>query len=303
MKHLTLQTIHYQLLIESFGDWLQTLGYAKTTAYNHPSQVKELLHWLENNGIIEVKNIKPEHINNFMEYFKNRKNQRRAGGLSISHINKQINAINKFFQYLHNTGKIDSIKKIPLQKKESKPEIIILTIDEIKQLYKACDSSPIGQRDRAMLSVYYGCGLRKSEGLALEISDVLFEKKLLYVRNAKNNYERYVPMSEAVIKDLESYIYESRPLLLSEESKEETLFISERGKRVSTETMIIRLHALKQRTGNPAIQQKIFGLHALRHSIATHLMQRGLDIEQIALFLGHRTLDSTQIYTHIINEV
>jgi integrase/recombinase XerD len=303
MKHLTLKTTHYQTHIESFGDWLRTLGYAKVTVYSYPLQLREFLYWLENKGITEEQDIRVEQISNYIEQFRNRKNQRRAGGLSTSYVNKQIDAINKLFKYLHHTGKVESSIKVNYLKEETRPERTILTIDEVKQLYSASDSSPIGQRDRAMLSVYYGCGLRKSEGLELEVSDILFERKLIYVRNAKNNYERYVPMNEAIIKDLEGYIYESRPLLLGEESKESALLISERGKKMCPETIVFRLHVLKQRTGNPAIQQKSFGLHSLRHSIATHLMQRGLDIEQIAQFLGHRTLDSTQIYTHIINEV
>ena len=66
--------------------------------------------------------------------------------------------------------------------------------------------------------------------------------------------------------------------------------------------MICRLQALKEKTGNPELQNRTFGLHALRHSIATHLLQAGMELENIALFLGHKTLDSTQLYTHLLNE-
>jgi len=303
MKHLEIKTIKYKLLEQSFKEWLQTLGYAKSTVSNLPSNLREFFHYSENKGITDTKNITPLHISNFIEYFKNRKNQRRSGGLSIAHINRQIDTLHKFARYMKQTGQAEITVKTAYLKEDNPPERIILSIEEIKQLYKVCDTSPIGTRDKAMLSVYYGCGLRKSEGLELEISDILFDRKLLYIRKTKNNYERYVPMSKTVIKDLENYIYESRPFLLSEENTEQSLFISERGRKINPGSMVSRLQVLKQNTGNPELQQKSFGLHALRHSIATHLLQKGMDIEQIALFLGHRTLDSTQIYTHIVNEL
>ncbi|MBU0766136.1 MAG: tyrosine-type recombinase/integrase, partial [Bacteroidetes bacterium] len=182
-------------------------------------------------------------------------------------------------------------------------EPVVLSQAEIGLLYKACDDTHIGIRDRAMLAVYYGCGLRKSEGLYLELPDVLFERRLLYVRKTKNNYERYVPMSRGVMTDIENYIYGSRPLLIARTNNENTLFISERGGRMNPESMVKRLQAIREKTGCPDLQQKSFGLHALRHSIATHLLQKGMDIENIAIFLGHRTLDSTQRYTHLVNEL
>jgi len=303
MRNLKVKTIKYKLLEQGFKDWLSTLGYAESTVYSMPGQLREFLYWLENKEITEVKAITSQEINDFIKYFKNRKNRRRSGGLSIAHVNGQIDTINKFCKYLNKTGQLKTKIKTPYIKDESKVERLVLSLKEIQQLYKACENNYIGLRDRAMLSVYYGCGLRKSEGLRLEISDILFERKLLYIRKSKNNYERYVPMSGSVIKDMENYLYESRPLLLSEGSREESFFISERGRKLSPGSMVGRLQSLKKQSGNPLLQQKSFGLHALRHSIATHLLQKGMDIEQIALFLGHKTLDSTQLYTHIVNDL
>ena len=302
-KKTELKTVKYRILQQKFKDWLQTLNYSKSTYYGAPLQLKEFLIYLENENITEIKNTKTENLTNFIEQFKNRKNQRRSGGLSISHINKQIDTINKFYKYLHQSNQVEKLLKINYLKDEKSNPRTILTIQEIQELYKACENNYYGQRDRAMLSVYYGCGLRKSEGIELDVSDVLFERKLLYIRKTKNNYQRFVPMNKSIIKDLETYIFQARPLFLKEESNEDALFISERGQRINPGSMINRLQILKSKTNNPELQNKLFGLHALRHSIATHLLQKGLEIEQIALFLGHRTLDSTQVYTHIINEI
>jgi integrase/recombinase XerD len=120
MKHLTLKTIHYQLLIESFGDWLQTLGYSKATVYSYPLHLREFLYWLESHGITEEQEIRAEQISNYIEYFKNRKNRRKTGGLSISHVNKQIDTINKLFKYLHHTGKVESSIKVNYLKEEKR---------------------------------------------------------------------------------------------------------------------------------------------------------------------------------------
>lgn len=298
----TLKSIEYRRLQLGFKEWLATLEYAASTVYGLPRMVQEFLCWLEHHKQTEIKNITQNQVDTFLEYFKNRPNERFAGGLSTRHINKQIVALQQFFNYLKLTKQANIIISIK-QVKEEPVERIFLTKEEIDHLYNATDDTLIGVRDRAMLAIYYGCGLRKSEGLELEVSDILFDRRLLYVRKTKNRYERYVPIQSKCLKDLENYIYTARPLLLNEEKPTETLFISERGKEMEGQSLIVRLHILKDRTAIPSLQAKSFGLHALRHSIATHLLQAGMELENIALFLGHRTLDSTQIYTHLINEL
>jgi len=268
------------------------MGYAKNTVYAFPLQLREYLEWLEDNKL----EINKESSLKFMNYFRQRKNKRRGGGLSIAHINKQIDVLNKFFEYLRKTKKIKVEIKLERNKKEELTERKILTKEEILQLYHATEKTINGTRDKAMLSIYYGCGLRKKEGLELLVEDVLFERKLLYVRHPKNGHERYVPINKKCLSDLEDYIINARPFLLESNSKNNHLFVSSRGGRMSPEGIVYRLKKLSERT----MINKSFGLHTLRHSIATHLLKGGMSLENIALFLGHRSLDSTQIYTHII---
>ncbi len=310
IKKSSLKTPNYQILEKGFKSWLATLGYAESTVYGHPRQLREFLVWLECQGHTQIIEVNQQLTADFIRYFKGRPNQRRTGGLSIAHVNKQIDTLNKFFKYLNNTGQYNqndlsrtgfgiTLKK---QKEEEIKKREILTKQEIQQLYNATDNSPIGMRDRAMLAVYYGCGIRKREGLELEISDVLFERRLLYVRKAKNGHERYVPINLKALQDLEIYIYSARSLLLDDNYHSDSLFISERGREIEGQSLSYRLKILKEKTGNPELQNRTFGLHALRHSIATHLLQAGMELENIALFLGHKTLDSTQLYTHLIND-
>ena len=158
----------------------------------------------------------------------------------------------------------------------------------------------MGLRDRAMMAVYYGCGLRRNEGVSLDVSDVLIKEKLLYVQKGKGYRERYVPMSEAVKEDLENYIHVGRNCLLTygPQIKEQALFLSIRGKRMDGNSLIMRLKELVK----VARINKSIGLHTLRHSIATHLLQSGMALENVSRFLGHQSLESTQIYTHMVNE-
>ena len=298
MKHLQLKTLHFRILEKSYTDRLKTLGYSESGIYYMPLHIREFLYFTENKGITNINDITSEHINNYINYLKNRKNQRRTGGLSFAHINKQISAINNFARYLKETETGDIPANTPcIQDKEAK-DIKILSPEDIKKLYRACENNLFGLRDRAMLSIYYGCGLRKKEGINLEITDILFKKNLLHITKSKTGRERLVPMMAAVMRDLENYIALSRPLLLNNNNTETALFISQRAKRISGAGMVIRLKKLIKKAGHSTNP----GIHTLRHSIATHLLQKGMKLEDISKFLGHQSLDSTQIYTHILND-
>jgi integrase/recombinase XerD len=171
-----------------------------------------------------------------------------------------------------------------------------LTPIEIKRLYEATTEDKLGLRDKAMLALYYGCGLRKNEGLSLNVNDILFEKELVLVRKGKGYKARYVPLTGLNKTVIEDYLNYSRPYLLNGK-KEEALLLNVNGKRLKTP--FERICKLKREAGI----KKPVGLHTLRHSIATHLLQSGMKLEQIQRFLGHSSLESTQIYTHVANEV
>ena len=144
-----------------------------------------------------------------------------------------------------------------------------------------------------MISIYYGCGLRRNEGLNLDVSDILFDKNLVYVRKGKNYKERYVPMTEGVKEELQNYVEYARPTLMK--APVQALFLTVKGNRIGSNAMAERLQMLKEK----AEINKEAGLHALRHSIATHLLQSGMELDKIKRFLGHSSLESTQIYTHL----
>jgi len=153
---------------------------------------------------------------------------------------------------------------------------------------------PIGLRDKAMLELIYATGLRVSELIGLEISQVSLQQGVLRVMG-KGNKERLVPMGDEAVEWIERYQLESRPLLIQGKGTSEHLFVTQRGSGMSRQAFwyLIKRYALIAH-----IHQKI-SPHTLRHAFATHLLNHGADLRVVQLLLGHNDLSTTQIYTHV----
>ncbi len=273
------------------------MGYAEATQKGIPERLKEMLFWLQEKQITSIHQIDQFHIDTFLAEQETRPNKRRGGGLSASYLNKYVQALKLWNSFLAQTGAAHL--ELTLDYYEANPELpTVLTETEIKQLYQACSDDEYGLRDRAILGLYYGCGLRRSEGVAVDVPDVQFSRGLLYVRAGKGNKERYVPLAGQVAEDLRWYLIEARPKLLKE-NKSSSLLISYRSRRPQGQSLALRLAGLVEKAGIP----KPIGLHSLRHSIATHLLRNGMPLPEIQRFLGHSSLESTQIYTHLTEEL
>ncbi len=295
MQKLTIQTPEFIRMETAFQKWLRTLNFEQTTINYNPVRVREFFYWLEKHGIKAITEITKPVVLKYFDYLKERKNQTKNGKLSKNTLRTHQQSLRRFTRYLRETGQ-DSFE-VDIQLQGSARSIkTIFSKEEIKSLQMACDSDVLGMRDKAMLAVYYGCGLRRNEGLNLDADDILFNKNLVYVRKGKNYRERYVPMTEGVKEELQNYVDYARPTLMKSPVK--ALFLTVKGNRLGSNGMAERLQSLKDK----ADINKEAGLHALRHSIATHLLQSGMELDKIKRFLGHSSLESTQIYTHIKNE-
>ena len=321
MKRLPVTSPAYQYIEKSFKEWLEALGYSWQAVYYMPIQIRGLLHYLENNNKHQLTDITTEAITNYYyQELKQRKNYLHdAGTLSNKHLNKNIQALRKFTEYLRQTGKLQ-IPLLNIKQEEiidNKPTV--LTEEEIQQLYKATEVIPdkmkhakprefyemLNLRDKAMLSIFYGCGLRRNEGYHLNTTDIHLETAVVHVRKGKGYKERFVPISKKGVQYITEYLYDARPMLLSPSIGgvgEAAFFLNHHGKRLGGQMLMLCLQNLARRTNNTVLQQKEIGLHTLRHSIATHLLANGMSLEKIKEFLGHSSLESTQIYTHLINE-
>ncbi len=298
-------------LVQGFTEWLTLLQHHQSTIDNSPQKIKEFLDWLENPASgqarhqISITEITSSTLSSYMHYLSQRKNKRRAGGLSANYLNMHITSLTQFSTYLQQSQEQGFIMKIPRYKAIT--QRAVLTPVEINALYQATTPDAMGLRDRAILGIYYGCGLRRSEGAALDVEDLLLRKRLLYVRKGKNYRERYVPVTGRVFTDLLEYIQLGRPCFSPKNddispttggTSLTALLLSRQYKRLNTQSIYERVLQLKEKT--PITKQ--IGLHTLRHSIATHLLQSGMKLPDISRFLGHRSIESTQIYTHITSE-
>lgn len=293
---------------KSFREWLDILGYAPSTVLNLPNHIREFFYWMESQGYEQISQIDVPMIKQYYAGLKTRSNTRRGGGLSNAYLNKHLQAMYKFAQYLRQSGRL-ILPYLNIEwESDDTGEIKYLSIDEINLLYKATYGynqgtklEPFNARDRAMLSVFYGCGLRRNEGYHLDLSDIDFDRRVMHVRKGKAYKERFVPFNKTNSQYMQEYVYDARPLLVSK-GTESAFFISQKGNRMNPMSMSIRLRLLQQRTDDLELNQKGVRLHVLRHSIATHLLQNGMSLEKISRFLGHSSLESTQVYTHLIDQ-
>jgi integrase/recombinase XerD len=314
IKKQALQNPSYQYILNSFRDWLDVLGYADTTVYGIPNLIQEFLQYLEQKNKQDISQI---DNNDFLAYYyrtKGRANKKRGGGLSGAYLNKYIQAIQLFSDYLRQSTRM-ILPKLYLSTEQNNQEPRdILTQAEIKILYEATKNYPaptryqseelyeaLAKRDRASLTLLYGCGLRRNEAVNVKVEDIQIEQERIYVRKGKNYRERLVPLNTSCMRYLQDYIHEARIYFLKE-TNNPYLLISQRGKRLDGQSLLLRIKLLQKRSENEALIDKQIGLHTLRHSIATHLLENGMSLEAIAKFLGHSSLESTQIYTHLISE-
>lgn len=294
---------NYKTIQQEYILWLDTLGFSSKLVYQYKFSVKEFFEWLESKNINTVSHISPNHIQNYFDYLQTRPNKRRKGGLSIAHLNKNFDAIDKFLEFLHQMGMehapIPTNYRIFEDQQIRINNIQPFTQEEIKILQSNIENTythftfKLREKKQEQLklvfALYYACGLRRSEGYNLTVNDIDFNKKTIFIRQGKNYKDRIVPMNENVYKALQHYIYNFRN---SFKLQHRRLLLN------GTYTLNVSLQELQKTSG---LQGKKLTLHILRHSIATHLLQNGMSIENISLFLGHSSLESTQIYTHITN--
>jgi site-specific recombinase XerD len=281
-------------IINNFRRWLELLNYAGSTIKERPRFLEKFFAWQTEHNQNEII---PEVIKEWFTHLE-------AQALSIASLKNHRNALvlySKYLQAIHQESfEVISIKGKDISTRQA------LTLKEIEKLYKATEEYPdpgikdnglLAMRERVILGVFYGCGVRSNEGVHLQTEDVLLQRNLLYIRQGKGYKERYVPMAEKIKRDIENYLTYARPVLLRKR-KHSALFTGWTGAPMQRAAIYERLKILRA----IARLDKPIGLHTLRHSIATHLLQSGMKLEQIAKFLGHSTLESTQIYTHIMNE-
>ncbi len=219
----------------------------------------------------------------------------RNKGLKVRSCTRSLIAVRSFYKYLQREGIYESSPtlKVDIPKYWNKLPVV-LNIVEVEKLLEAPDVNvPLGIRDKSMLEVIYATGLRVSELVSLKMENVNHQVGYLTTMG-KGSKERVVPLGETALHWIKEYIAIVRVALLKERSSS-VLFLNYAGRRMTRQGFwkIIRSYALKA-----GIDKKI-SPHVLRHSFATHLLERGADLRSLQIMLGHSDISTTQIYTHV----
>ncbi|MBX2922738.1 MAG: tyrosine-type recombinase/integrase [Chitinophagaceae bacterium] len=299
-------TEHYRQLAQTFYQYQKRLGYVPESYKARFNYLNEFLQWLECKGTNDITSVTAPEISRYYEYIGTRPSKKDGGSLSSKTTHSHMRIVKDLFEMLLQQRQIKinpcSILKFYYPKDEAGSTRNIATQQEIQQLYEVTGTA----QERAILSLAYGCGLRATELENCNIQDIRLREKILIVPKGKGNKKRIVPLSGGVIKDLSDYYYHEREALtqgrdyaLNIENNQPAFMLHSRGGRMQDETYNKYLKRIINRTDNKALQEKEITIHSLRHSIATHLLEQGIPVEQVRLFLGHSQLETTQIYTHI----
>lgn len=285
-------------LLEQYRNYQLIKGYNKDTGISRTRQVRLFLEHLEKQGITALNKIESKHIHQYYESQKNRENKVTGGIINPNTIYHHIRAIELFFECLQDNGVLQEVPEIHIKRNpEEAPEYIreILNQSEIQQLYQSTEN----YQQRIILHLAYGCGLRSAELVAVNKQDIHLQESLLIVPKGKFNKRRIIPLTGRIIEDIEIYL--STENKKPEYKNQNALIPNNKNVRMQgyTYNKILKklLKASKVRKGKNNIT-----LHSLRHSIATHLLANGMELEKVREFLGHNQLETTQIYTHISKE-
>lgn len=276
--------------LKDFEHYLQIeRGLSKNTLESYRLDVNKLIAYLESNlittGPIEINN---ETIKRFVYELAKTVNSRTQS--------RVISGLRSFFDYLifENYRKTNPLEQIETPRIGRKlPDT--LALKEIDLMVASIDlTNPLGERNRAIIETLYSCGLRVSELTDLKISDLFFKEGFIKV-TGKGNKQRFVPIGLNTQKFIKLYIHHTRSLLNIASEYMDTLFLNQRGKKLSRAMIFTIVKKLAQKVGI----KKSISPHTFRHTFATHLLENGADLRAIQMMLGHESITTTEIYMHV----
>ncbi len=280
----------WDIALKSYTDYLRIeRGLSENTIKNYSFDIQKLMQWLDDQEMADSPiSISEEILQQFIYAM--------AKELNPSSQSRLISGLKGFFAYLlfeeYRTTNPMQLMESPKMGRKL-PDT--LSVSEIDAIIGAIDlSTPQGERNRAILETLYGCGLRVSELIELKLSDLYFEEGFIKV-TGKGNKQRLIPIGNLTIKYINVYRKEVRVHQEIHSSAKDTLFLNRRGKGLSRAMIFTIVKNLTEKAGI----RKTVSPHTFRHSFATHLLENGANLRAIQQMLGHESITTTEIYTHI----
>lgn len=266
-------------------------GLSENTRQAYSRDLKRYVEHVEGLGV-GVKGAGPTDVTGFLE--------RLSGeGLSTRSSSRALIAVRGLYKHLIRQGKMKASPCEHVDIPRVRPGLPdFLTLEEVETLLEAPDTGTnLGLRDKAMLEVLYATGLRVSELVGLKVGSVNLQRGFI-LAFGKGGKERVVPMGEAAMKWVNRYLERARPSILGR-ARDDSLFVTSRGGSMTRQNFWSLIKKLALVSGIDTAKIKP---HVVRHSFATHLLERGADLRVVQAMLGHADISTTQIYTHVTNE-
>ncbi|MDR2927819.1 MAG: site-specific tyrosine recombinase XerD [Cytophagaceae bacterium] len=280
--------------IDEFKDYLKLeKGLSGNSVQAYVNDLYKLMQFFnENNYNIPPQDVKLLHLKKMIEWVNEK-------GVSPRTQARIISGIKAFYKFLLIEEKIDNDPTMLLDTPKigrKLPEV--LSIEEVDAIINGIDlQKPESQRNKAILETLYSCGLRVSELVNLKISNLFFESGFIKIEG-KGSKERIVPISNKAVEEIKLYLSEYRETLKIHRSDEDILFLNRRGNRLSRVMIFIIIQTITMEIGFP----KKISPHTFRHSFATHLVDGGANLRAVQEMLGHESIMTTEIYSHLDKE-
>jgi len=291
-----------------YGEYVKLRGYAVSTITNKAHTLDLLFDYLKRKGIEDIEELDEKLVKRFVKeryYHLNAKGKQNAAKTQ----NREISVVSVFLSWMFEMGYVKAPLHGMVQSVKQSKVVLpkdILTKRELLKIFKQADTSTeSGYRDRTMLELLYATGMRRSEVAGLKTRSVNYKEKTIHIEKGKGQKDRVVPVNEAAMTYLNQYVKYIRPRQLkptkwalgSEESSHQTdaLFISDSGKAYTGENL---WQSLKKYIERAKLKKKV-GLHSFRHTVATHLLQKGMPLRHVQELLGHEGLESTVKYLQL----
>ena len=264
---------------------------AKNTTSSYIRDLEGYKQFLEENRKkTDITKVDKLDIQNYLEYLN-------KNDYTTTSIARKLTAVKNFHKYLLATNRVKVDEALTIERPKLRKALPnVLTVEEVDLLLNIKTDTPFDYRNKAMLELLYGTGLRITEMLDLKLGDVDFENCIVRCFG-KGSKERIVPIGEYIIDSLNNYLEYGRNRLLKNKTSD-FLFLNSRGGRISRFSFFKILKKLLREKGI----KKDVSPHSLRHSFATHMLENGADLRSIQELLGHSDIATTRIYTHITNK-
>ncbi|MHB8481718.1 MAG: site-specific tyrosine recombinase XerD [Nitrospiria bacterium] len=278
--------------LQLFMDYITVeKGLSANTLESYRRDILKFTAFLNKKRLTEIEKVKKEHLQTFL-------NQCRNSGLSSTSLNRLLSSLRMFFRFLQYESLIQIDPTLFIESSKTWHRLPdTLTLDDVDQLLKPIDQeTPLASRNLAMIELLYATGLRVSELVSLSLSSLFLNEGVIKTMG-KGSKERLIPIGEPAVEKLSHYLNHDRPKLLKGKTSD-FLFVNYSGNGLTRQAF---WYLLKKWALESGIKQP-FSPHTLRHSFATHLLERGADLRSVQALLGHANISTTQIYTHITRE-